>query len=135
MAFASGADIAHFRTFDGEDGVQYEDRLVGVLQQLEGVRVPTLAVIDGVCAGAGLLLASACDIRIATTDSRFGLPIARTLGNGLSAYSLALLADRIGTARLSSMLVRAQMLTAADAADIGFVSAIAERGRRKDSLS
>ncbi|MGW5076304.1 enoyl-CoA hydratase-related protein [Rhodococcus sp. NPDC004095] len=49
-----------------------------VLETLERVRVPTLAVIDGACAGSGLLLAAACDVRIPTPASSFGLPTART---------------------------------------------------------
>ncbi|MEN0139333.1 MAG: enoyl-CoA hydratase [Rhodococcus sp. (in: high G+C Gram-positive bacteria)] len=122
-AFAAGSDIGHFRSFTGgADGVAYEDRFVSVLQRLEGVRVPTLAVIDGVCAGAGLVLAAACDVRVATTGSVFGLPIARTLGNALSAYPLGLLSDRIGSARLTAMVARATMLPAAEAASIGFVT-------------
>ncbi|WAM19198.1 enoyl-CoA hydratase [Rhodococcus sp. JS3073] len=124
-AFAAGSDIAHFRSFvGGEDGVAYEDRFVSFLEILEGVRVPTLAVVDGACAGAGLLLAAACDVRIATARSYFGLPIARTLGNALSAYPLALLADRIGSARLASMVARAKMLPATEAAEIGFVAEV-----------
>ncbi|MBC2644366.1 MULTISPECIES: enoyl-CoA hydratase [unclassified Rhodococcus (in: high G+C Gram-positive bacteria)] len=124
-AFAAGSDIAHFRSFaNGEDGVAYEDRFVSILELLEGVRVPTLAVVDGVCAGAGLVLAAACDVRIATTGSMFGLPIARTLGNALSAYPLALLADRIGSARLTAMVARAKMLPAVEAAAIGFVAEV-----------
>ncbi|MEN0138700.1 MAG: enoyl-CoA hydratase [Rhodococcus sp. (in: high G+C Gram-positive bacteria)] len=122
-AFAAGSDIAHFRSFtDGEDGVAYENRFVAVLEQLEQMRVPTLAVIDGPCVGAGLIVAAACDVRVATTRSYFGLPIARTLGNALSAYPLALLADRLGSGRLSSMVARARMLPAAEAASIGFVA-------------
>jgi enoyl-CoA hydratase/carnithine racemase len=128
-AFAAGSDIAHFRSFTtGEDGVAYEERFVSVLEALETVHVPTLAVIDGACAGAGLLLAAACDVRIATTASSFGLPIARTLGNALSAYPLALLADRLGSARLMSMVARARMMPAAEAAEIGFVTEVAARG-------
>ncbi|MDI9899228.1 enoyl-CoA hydratase-related protein [Rhodococcus sp. IEGM 1409] len=97
-AFSAGSDIRHFQTFSSfHDGLDYESRFVGVLTELEKIRVPTLAVIDGVCAGAGLLLSAACDVRIATHGSRFCLPIARTLGNSLSIHSVALLADRIGS--------------------------------------
>ena len=45
----------------------------------------TIAAIDGVCVGGGLAVATHCDIRIATPESRFGYPIAKTLGNALSA--------------------------------------------------
>lgn len=127
-AFAAGSDIAHFRSFaTGQDGVAYDEQFVSVLGALETVPVPTLAVIDGVCAGAGLLLAAACDVRIATTNSSFGLPIARTLGNALSAYPLALLTAGIGSARLMSMVARARMSRATELAEIGFVEEVADR--------
>ena len=52
-AFSAGSDIGHFQTFSSfHDGLDYESRFVGVLTELEKVRVPTLAVIDGVCAGS-----------------------------------------------------------------------------------
>lgn len=122
-AFSAGSDIRHFQTFSSfHDGLDYESRFVGVLTELEKVRVPTLAVIDGVCAGAGLLLAAACDVRIATHGSRFCLPIARTLGNSLSVHSVALLADRIGSSRLMSLVARAGVMSSDEALRNGFLS-------------
>ncbi|MDZ7915029.1 MAG: enoyl-CoA hydratase [Rhodococcus sp. (in: high G+C Gram-positive bacteria)] len=122
-AFSAGSDIRHFQTFESvRDGLEYENRFLGVLTELENVRVPTLALINGVCAGAGLLLSAACDVRIATQASRFCLPIARTLGNSLSIYSVALLADRIGSSRLMSLIARAGTMTSDDALQMGFIS-------------
>ena len=122
-AFSAGSDIRHFQTFSSfHDGLDYESRFVGVLTELEKVRVPTIAVIDGVCAGAGLLLSAACDVRIATHGSRFCLPIARTLGNSLSTHSVALLADRIGSSRLMSLVARARVMSSDEALRNGFLS-------------
>src|SRR4051812_31530903 len=84
-AFVSGTDIRQFLDFDsGRTGVEYEadiDRYVGPLDPLPK---PALALVEGYAVGAGLSIASACDLRVCTPDARFGLPIARTLGNCLS---------------------------------------------------
>ena len=83
-AFVAGTDIAQFRQFaNGDDGVAYEARLDGFVNTLERLRVPSIAVVEGFAVGAGLAVANACDIRIAASGARFGVPIARTLGNCL----------------------------------------------------
>src|SRR5579871_5255824 len=81
-AFAAGTDISEFRDFSsGEDGVAYEDMIEASLEAVSAVKVPTIAVIEGPAVGGGLMLAQACDIRIAIPEARFGIPVARTLGN------------------------------------------------------
>ena len=50
------------------------------LSAVEELRVLTLAVIEGWEIGGGLAITAVCDLRIATPESRFGVPIARTLG-------------------------------------------------------
>ena len=78
-AFIAGTDIAQFRAFrGGDDGIAYEEKMEAILAGIEALPVPTLAVIEGFAIGGGLAIAAACDIRIATPGSRFGVPIART---------------------------------------------------------
>jgi enoyl-CoA hydratase len=126
-AFCAGLDINYFADLDTPgDAEAWEQRLVDTLGLLENVRCPTLAVISGACAGAGLVLAAACDVRIASIGSYFALPIARTLGNCLSAYPTALLADRLGESVLLDLLTRAGQLKAVDALSHGFVSAVSD---------
>src|SRR5699024_9514877 len=85
-AFVAGTDIEQLRDVaSGEQGVDYERQLTEMIRRLRAVRVPTVAAISGPCVGAGLALAAACDLRIASTSARFGVPIARTLGNCLSS--------------------------------------------------
>lgn len=62
----------------------YEERIARVVTRLEDVDVPTVAAIAGFCVGGGLAIAAVCDLRVATRTARFGVPIARTLGNCLS---------------------------------------------------
>ena len=89
-AFAAGTDINHFRDFgSAEQAVEYERSMDEVLEQIESCPVPTIAAIGGACTGGGAVIAATCDIRICTESLKYGFPIARTLGNCLSAANLA----------------------------------------------
>ncbi|MGH3326549.1 MAG: enoyl-CoA hydratase/isomerase family protein [Streptomycetales bacterium] len=122
-AFVAGTDITQFREFSGAaDGLAYEERLDRIVGSLESVRVPTLAVVQGYAVGGGLSLAAACDLRVCTPDAKFGVPIARTLGNCLSMRTCARLVDLLGSARTLHLIYTASFLTAGQALDAGFVS-------------
>ena len=121
-AFVAGTDIEQFRAFQsGEDGVAYEriiDRGIGLIELLP---IPTVAIISGWTIGGGLAIATACDFRIATAASRFGVPIAKTLGNCLSMANLARLVSAFGAQRVKRMLLLAELLTADEALACGFL--------------
>jgi enoyl-CoA hydratase/carnithine racemase len=125
-AFVSGTDIAQFTGFDGAAGVAYEERITRIVARLEDTAVPTVAAVDGYCIGGGLAIAAACDLRIATSASRFGVPIARTLGNCLSMDTCALLVAHLGRSRTLDMLLRARLLDAAEAHAAGFVTQLTD---------
>jgi enoyl-CoA hydratase/carnithine racemase len=126
-AFAAGTDIEQFSAFrDGADGVRYERRVTQIVNRLESVPIPTVAVVDGACTGAGLVLAAACDLRVATPAAVFGVPVARTLGNCLSANSCSLLSARFGPARLLDMIHRARLVSAAEMKAAGFIGELCE---------
>ena len=134
-AFVAGTDISQFSTFtSGDDGIAYEERIERVVNRLEDVAVPTVAAIEGPCVGGGLALAAACDLRIATESSRFGVPIARTLGNCLSMNTYSLLVHHLGPGRTLDMLLRARMLSAADAHAAGFVGEVVPDGGLGEAL-
>jgi enoyl-CoA hydratase len=126
-AFIAGTDIAQFQAFrGGDDGIAYEDKMEGILGGIESLPVPTLAVIEGFAIGGGLAIAAACDLRIATPGSRFGVPIARTLGNCLSIANYARLVAALGASRAKRMLLLAENLSAEEALAAGFLGEIVE---------
>src|SRR6266540_6268945 len=115
-AFVAGTDIAQFQSFnEREDGIKYEERLDQVLDRLERVMKPTIAQVEGVAAGGGCAIALTCDLRVATPESTFGMPIARTLGNCLSGASYSRLVDLMGPSRVKDLLLTGRFLDATDA--------------------
>jgi enoyl-CoA hydratase/carnithine racemase len=126
-AFVAGTDIAQFAAFSsGEDGVAYERRIDAVLDRLERVTVPTIARVEGVAAGGGCAIAFACDLRVCTPAARFGVPIARTLGNCLSAANYARFVDLLGPARTKDLLFTGRFIDAEEAQALGLVSRLVE---------
>ena len=135
-AFAAGTDISAFREFrDGSDGVAYEERITRVVNRLEDVTVPSVAAVEGYCLGGGLALAAVCDLRVATRSSRFGVPIAKTLGNCLSMNSVSVVAAHLGTSRTLDLLLRARLLDAEEAAAAGFVAELCDVGALDEALA
>lgn len=130
QAFVSGTDISQFRAFSTpEDVLAYEERVAGCLARLEAVRKPTIAMIRGYCAGGGALIASICDLRVATPDVRFGIPVARTIGNFVSSFGLSRLVALIGPARAKEILLTARFIEAAEGSAIGLFSEIVAADR------
>ncbi|HVZ42798.1 MAG TPA: enoyl-CoA hydratase/isomerase family protein [Ramlibacter sp.] len=124
-AFVAGTDIAQFESFaSGEDGVEYERRIEAGMVLLESLPMPTVAVIEGWCVGGGLAIATACDFRMCTPASKFGVPIARTLGNCLSIGNVARLVAAFGGPRTLRMLLAADMLSTDEASACGYVSEV-----------
>src|ERR671912_2333262 len=124
-SFAAGTDINQFRAFKTpEDALQYEERIDRVLGSLERCRVPTIAAIAGACTGGGAGIAACCDMRIAAGNARFGVPIARTLGNCLSLGNYARLPAPIGAPRVKDMIFTARLIEAPEAKAIGLVNEV-----------
>ncbi|WP_455284094.1 enoyl-CoA hydratase/isomerase family protein [Cupriavidus necator] len=124
-AFVAGTDIAQFQQFsNGDDGVAYEARIDEGIRLVEQLPMPTVAVIEGWAVGGGLAIATACDFRVATPKARFGVPIARTLGNTLSALNLAKLRAAWGLQPVRRMLLLAQILDADAALACGFLEGV-----------
>ena len=121
-AFIAGTDISQFLEFKSyEDGLAYEKKMEGFLTALETLPIPTIAVVEGFAVGGGLAIASVCDFRVATPGSKFGVPIARTLGNCMSTGNYARLVAGVGPVIAKRMLLLGELIPAEVAANVGFV--------------
>jgi len=135
-AFVAGTDIAQFAGFvDGDDGLAYEARMEQVFADLESLPQPTIAVVEGFAAGSGLLMSAICDLRIATPSARFGMPVARTLGNCLSMQNYARLVSVLGASRVAAVVMTASFLDAEDALAAGFVTSVHDPEELDDAIA
>ncbi len=122
-AFAAGNEISDFVD---TDAVAYEGWIRELLEALFALPQVTIAAVDGVCVGGGLAVASHCDLRIATPHSRFGYPIARTLGNALSASIVYRTAAVFGESLTREMLLASRLVGADRAYAAGAVLAVTD---------
>ncbi len=90
-----------------------------MLDRLERVTKATIAQVQGVAAGGGCAIALTCDLRVATPESTFGIPIARTLGNCLSGATYSRLVDLIGPGLVKDMLLTGRFMPGAEAHALG----------------
>jgi enoyl-CoA hydratase/carnithine racemase len=123
-AFVSGSDIEQFVGLQKDEAYEVDvDRIFVSLQELP---MPTIAIIEGLAVGSGLLMATACDFRISTPDARFGIPVARTLGNCLSPSNLAWISAHLGIPMVKKMLLTAELIKAPTLLESGFLYQIVD---------
>ena len=121
-AFVSGTDIRQFLDFKTrEDVLEYEARSDRVLGRLAAMDKPTIAMVQGDAIGGGLFVALACDLRLSAEHARFGVPVARTLGNFPAPSNFSRLVAAIGPVRAREMLLTARLLDASEAKSIGLI--------------
>ncbi|MDO5652992.1 MAG: enoyl-CoA hydratase/isomerase family protein [Brachymonas sp.] len=122
--FCAGGDIAEYPSFrfDAEAlRTFHEEDVWGALSAMLACDCPVVAAIDGNCMGAGLEIASCCDIRIATTGSRYGAPIGK-LGFPMAPREATLLAHTLGETCARSILFEAALYSAPDMLQRGFLT-------------
>jgi len=122
-AFAAGNEISDFLD---REVVAYEESIRELLVALFELPQVTIAAVEGACVGGGLAVATHCDLRIATPDAKFGYPIARTLGNALSASIVYRCAGVFGESLTREMLLTSRLTTADRAYAVGAVMSVVE---------
>ena len=128
QAFCAGGDISEYPDFRFDVAQLrdfHENDVWGGLSAMLACDVPIVARIAGACMGAGVEIASCCDIRIAETGARFGAPIAK-LGFPMAPREAALVAGAVGDVTARQMLLEAATFDAAEMARRGFLSRVVE---------
>ncbi len=124
--FCAGGDIAEYPDFRFDSaGLRafHEDEVWGGLSAMLECDIPLLAQIEGNCMGAGVEIASCCDLRLAARSARFGAPIAK-LGFPMAPREAALVVGAAGEMSAREMLLAAQVLDAQTLACRGFVNRV-----------
>lgn len=124
-AFVSGADLSEFgaKRDTPEANAAYTKVSGQARRDLADFPKPMVAMIDGYCIGGGLVVALACDVRIASDTSLFGIPAAR-LGLGYGLGGVIDLVRLVGPGAAKDMLLSARQLAAGEALRIGLVSLV-----------
>ena len=124
-AFVSGTDIRQFLEFKTrEDALGYEARLDKSIGRLYALKKPAIAMLQGDAVGGGLFMAISCDIRIAAQHVRFGVPVARSLGNFPQPSNYSRLVAAIGIVRARNLVLTARLMKTEEALAIGLVDEV-----------
>lgn len=127
-AFSAGADLAAFSAGDGSApsaGATREAADAGrrMAEALESMRAVTVARLHGHCVGGGLVLAAACDLRVAADDVMFSIPEV-DLGIPLAWGGIPRLVREIGPALTKELVMTCRPFGAAEARAAGFVNRV-----------
>lgn len=113
--FCAGADLT------GVEDASFATLLQGVLDRLRDVSFPTIAAIEGAALGAGTQLAVACDLRVATDGTSFGIPAAK-LGLMVNHWTVQRTASLLGPSMARAVLLAAEVVRGDEARRLGLVN-------------
>ena len=126
-AFTAGMDLRVLRDLTPQSA---RELIVGLHRAIEAVHeapFPVVAMVHGACLGAGLELALACDLRVASEDAHLGLPEVRV---GIpSVIEAALLPVLVGPGRAAELLLTGETICARRALEWGLLTAVAAPDR------
>ena len=125
-AFCAGADLGDFPAMQGDQPARtrFRREMRRAIDALRDLSIPTLAVIDGPCFGAGVALAIACDLRIAGAGALFAITPAK-LGISYPQEDVHRLVSLVGPGQAARLLLGAVRIDGAEAARIGLVERFA----------
>lgn len=129
-AFSAGSHVGEFESQRGAAGRERHELESGVARRLAELPMPTIAAIEGNALGGGLELALCCDIRIASSRARLGLPEAR-LAVTPGAGGTQRLPRVVGLARAKDLILTGRVIDADEALRIGLVTQIVPAGEAR----
>ncbi len=123
--FISGADINEFRErlSTPESALAYDEEAEALMRAIKSTTKPVIAMIHGFAIGSGLLVAMACDLRIAADAVRVGIPVAR-IGLVPPVPDVARLVRLIGPDRAKYLLMTGRLITANEALSYGLLNRV-----------
>ncbi|MBN2494778.1 MAG: enoyl-CoA hydratase/isomerase family protein [Deltaproteobacteria bacterium] len=131
-AFIAGADINEIATYDPAAGTLFAQRGQAVLDLIENLGKPVIAVINGFALGGGCEIAMACHIRIASRTARLGQPEIN-LGIIPGFGGTQRLSRLVGEGRAMELVLTGDPISADEALRIGLVNRVVEPGELMDS--
>jgi enoyl-CoA hydratase/carnithine racemase len=134
-AFCSGADISDFGVF-AEDAEARSDFRRAIRSGLDRFRdgIPSIAMVEGACYGAGVAVAMACDIRFAGPGAQFAITPAK-LGISYPQEDVHRLVSLVGAGQAARLLLGSQTIDGAEAARIGLVGQFLADGLEAEVLA
>lgn len=121
--FSAGADLESFQGSQGAPTRESADAGRKMADALEQMRAISIAAIQGWCVGGGLVLAAACDLRVATEDAQFSIPEV-DLGLPLAWGGIPRLVREIGPALTKELVLSCRPFGAAEAKAVGFLNRV-----------
>jgi enoyl-CoA hydratase/carnithine racemase len=128
--FCSGGDvegiIAELFARDARGLLEFTRVTGALIQSICELRRPVIAAINGVCVGAGAVIATACDLRIAAKSARFGFIFPKVGLSGADMGASFLLPRIVGRGRAAELLFFGKVIDAAEADRIGFLNKVVD---------
>jgi len=125
--FCAGADISEFSRVraDSAGGAVYEREVAACYDAIRALPQPSIAAVEGSCAGGGCAIALCCDFRVLHRGARFGIP-ATKLGTIYTIEECRFLFSVVGLANAKRILYGSELFGADAARDMGFADAVVD---------
>ena len=132
-AFIGGADIRAMVDLTPESSRPFITSIHNVCDAIRRAPVPVVARLSGYCLGAGLEIAASCDLRVADTTAKFGMPEVQV---GLpSVIEAALLPRLVGWGRAARLVYTGETIGAERACEWGLVDSLVSEGKIDEGLA
>lgn len=126
--FSAGADLSGFPDVASAGARDAADAGRRMADAIEKMRAVSVARLHGWCVGGGLVLAAACDLRIASTDTRFSIPEV-DLGIPLAWGGIPRLVREIGPGLTKELVMTCREFDAAEARSAGFLNNVVDQSQ------
>jgi enoyl-CoA hydratase len=127
-AFCAGGDITEFKKYgeNRRNAENWHEVLVGAIESVYKLEIPSLAMVHGPAAGAGCEIAMACDIRVVADDGQFGITGSR-LGFPIPFRNAVRLVSLVGPANAKKLLYSGEFISAPEAYRIGLATLLVNK--------